>query len=594
MEEKLGLFLGGEDKPSLEDCRKIHENGEEYKYNMSLYDEVNVNRNFYIGKQWVGVEANGLPQPVFNFLGRVTGFVCSSITSDNIAVQTTQLRGSSKEKPQTKNKELAPTPDVLNSEFGTFVEQTSLPMHLKQLAFRGAVDGSCGWYVWWDKKRHVVDLEEIHTEYITFGDPTIADEQKQPYIQIERRLSLVDAKRRAREFGEPTEKIVCNYRRNNATDDNKIDYNREYVNVYLTLWRDPDSDEIWACESTEDAWVRQPWSLGIKLYPIVWFTWSDIPDSYLGQSMIGGLLPNQIFVNKMYAMVMVSMMRSAFPKTLYNSTVIKRWDNRVGGAIPVAGGDMNMVAKVIDPPSISPQVSQFLELVMQKTTEQMGATSASLGEQRSDNTSALIANQKAAQTPHEITKQHLNNCLERLCRIVLEFWAEYYGKRWVMVPPTEMMEEMAQFAETTLESDELPVQYDFKELKKHEYTVKIDVGASTYFSQVQAQSAMDNLAQMGLIDLIDYLEHIPDGTIPGQKDIIKKKKKEKEQQMQMQQQMQQFVQSGGPQGGKPGGQENTSPNTAGEKNPEANIRGGKGYNRLARAINKTGLDNTHI
>ena len=51
---------------------------------VNLEDTVKANENFFIGKQWEGVNANGLPTPQFNFLKRVVLFQVASILSDNI------------------------------------------------------------------------------------------------------------------------------------------------------------------------------------------------------------------------------------------------------------------------------------------------------------------------------------------------------------------------------------------------------------------------------------------------------------------------------------------------------------------------------
>ena len=53
----------------------------DYNAAIRLDDTVRVNENFFVGRQWEGVESNGLPTPVFNFLKRVTLFTVASITS---------------------------------------------------------------------------------------------------------------------------------------------------------------------------------------------------------------------------------------------------------------------------------------------------------------------------------------------------------------------------------------------------------------------------------------------------------------------------------------------------------------------------------
>lgn len=88
----------------------------------------------------------------------------------------------------------------------------------------------------------------------------------------------------------------------------------------------------------------------------------------------------------MFAMTMISLMTTAYPKIVYDKTRISRWDSGVGKAIPVNGGDVTNVARAIDPAAISPQVSQFIELAISLTKEFMGATDAALGDTRPDNT----------------------------------------------------------------------------------------------------------------------------------------------------------------------------------------------------------------
>lgn len=46
-----------------------------FKAGLNLYENVQANENFYIGKQWEGVQANGLPTPVFNFIKRIILYV---------------------------------------------------------------------------------------------------------------------------------------------------------------------------------------------------------------------------------------------------------------------------------------------------------------------------------------------------------------------------------------------------------------------------------------------------------------------------------------------------------------------------------------
>ena len=45
-----------------------YEGGVTFKQQLDLYDTVKVNEDFYVGRQWEGVQSNGLPTPVFNYI----------------------------------------------------------------------------------------------------------------------------------------------------------------------------------------------------------------------------------------------------------------------------------------------------------------------------------------------------------------------------------------------------------------------------------------------------------------------------------------------------------------------------------------------
>ena len=61
--------------------------GLKFNRGINLYNTVQTNENFYIGKQWEGVRANGLPTPVFNFLKRVVQFSVANVSTDNLKLR---------------------------------------------------------------------------------------------------------------------------------------------------------------------------------------------------------------------------------------------------------------------------------------------------------------------------------------------------------------------------------------------------------------------------------------------------------------------------------------------------------------------------
>ena len=83
------------------------------------------------------------------------------------------------------------------------------------------------------------------------------------------------------------------------------------------------------------------------MYPLIWINWDYIRDCYHGQAMVTGLLANQKFINKMFALVGISLLTTAFPKVIYDKNRIRSWDGSVGSAVGV-NGNVDNVAKTID------------------------------------------------------------------------------------------------------------------------------------------------------------------------------------------------------------------------------------------------------
>lgn len=525
MEEK-GLF-GAKKAPDNKSAWALYEQGLAFNASINHNETVRVNENFYIGRQWEGVEANGLPTPQFNFLKRVVGFIVATITTDNVKVTASALANTA------DTDALVEPARIVNEEFEALTERNRIPALLRQFARNAAVDGDGCLYSYWDPEMETgqeakggICTEVIENTRVFFGNPNDRRVQNQPWIMISSREICRDARNRARENGFSDWESI-----GPDEDERGIDAAKrtdDKVTVLLLLWRDEDG-KIMAFETTRSCALKKPWDTGLRLYPICWLNWDYIQDCYHGQAMITGLIPNQIFVNKIWALSMLSFLKTAYPKIIFDRTRVKSWDNRVGAAIGVNGGDVNTVARIMDPAVISPQISEFIQLAVSQTEESLGATSVALGDTRPDNTSAIIALQRAASTPTEMTKQNLYQCVEDLFRIYLEFMGHFYGKRQVDMEPPEPLRQAAAFAGEQLPAL-IPQDFDFSLLKSHPMILKLDVGASSYYSEIASMQTLDNLLMNGHITPIQYLERIPDGYIPARRALISELKAAKEQQ----------------------------------------------------------------
>ena len=498
--------------------------GLDFNNKLRLVENVANNENFFIGKQWEGVVSNGLPTPVFNILKQIVLHQVATITSDNFTISATPLRASA------NDKRLEMASQVVNSELRALFKVNKLPNLSRIMMRNAAVDGDGCMFTYFDPDaptgldgiKGAIKTEIIDNTRVLFGNPNSRNVQSQPYIIIWKRRQICDVKDEARANGlseEEIQNISADTDDNNSRMDSYVD---DKCTVLTKLWRDKKTGTIWGCEVTKGAVIRKPYDVRIKSYPVTWICWDYVQECYHGQALITGLIPNQEFINKAYAMAMLSQMTSAFPTKLFDRSRVTKWTNQVGAQIAV-DGSVEGVAKILEPAQISPQIAQFINSTIENTQSLTGATAAALGNTRPDNTSAIIALQRAAAIPAEITKQNLYECLEDLGRIYIEFMAAYYGTRPVDIPAAVAVgDEIAQFANANVGM--MQQEFDFAQLEDCPMTIGLDVGASSYWSEVASMQTLENLLQLGLITVADFLERIPDGYVAKRQELLDKYK----------------------------------------------------------------------
>lgn len=531
-----------------------YEAGARFNRGINLYDTVQTNENFFIGKQWEGVKANGLPTPVFNFLKRVVQFSVANVSTDNLKLRAKPMASNGKVPTET----LEMFSSILNDQFASIFERNKVGGLVREFCRNAAVDGDGCLYTFWDSdaesgqpSKGAIKTEVLQNTQVMFGNPNSRDVQSQPYIILERRMLVSEAKEYAREHGashDDIESITADGKESGNVEIDELGGDK--VTVLLRMWRDKESGTIHCYECTRTAELRGEWDIGIKLYPIVWLCWDYVQDSYHGQAMITGLIPNQIFVNKLFAMSMISLMTLAYPKVVYDRTKISKWSAKVGAAIGVNGG-VDGVAKIIDPASISPQISQFIDVAISYTQKFLGASDVALGDARPDNTSAIIALQRAAATPMELTRQNLLQCLEQQGDIYKAFMGEYYGTRFVEVDNRTL-------------GHKIVVRFDFSTLKYVPCAIDLDAGASAYWSEIANMQTLDNLLMQGKIPTSEYLRRLPNGQLTDKDSLIA---------------IMEAAERGEPL--------DTSKLSGGLAQP-GELRGGQGYGALQRKINQTG------
>lgn len=567
--------------PTLEEVLKKFEKAFHFNQSINLYDQVKVNEDFFIGKQWEGVKSNGMPTPAINIFKRVVNFQVATITSENMSVQASGMPSTSR----YTQKEVGKICEIVNHQLAAIMERNKIVAKNREFLRNAAVTGDGCLHYYFDPSvengqpvKGEIQVEVLDNLRVHFGNPNNKDVQKQPYIILSRRDMVEDVKWHVedlKEWGKEDGEVYTRIADPDAIQPDSEVFQNDYdsytddrVTVLTYYYRNRETKTIWCMEVTEKEVIREPYDTELKLYPIVWLNWDYIRDCYHGQAMVTGLLDNQKAINKLNALTIVSQMTMAFPKVAYDKTRIRNWTGDVGVAIGV-NGNVDNVAKVIEGASISPQVAQFIELFFDKTHSVLGATDVAMGDSRPDNTSAIIALQRAANTPSEMTKQQDHQCMEDGAMICVDIMRVNYGTRMV-----EMKMELDKPGEQPLGMN-LPPQtvmqlFDFSMLEDVQLSIKLDVGASSYWSELANVQTLENLLMKGHITVVQFLERLPGGYLAKKQELIDELK----------------AQMMTPPPAPPDTGTGMSTETTSEDMP---VQGGSGNASLQRALNREGV-----
>lgn len=495
-------------KTTFIDVWKEYQAGVAYKTQIDLYENVKINQNFYLGKQWEGVNAPDIEKPVINICKQWVDYAISMLVSDDIGINVAMPDYLN---PETKNA----LEYIVNSEIEKVIEETKFKTKTRTFMKNTAIDGDA-LYHWWyntDKKADqpmigAIDVEILDNTNVIFGDPAEQSVEGQPYIIIVSKLPIDKVKEMA---GENEANIVMD-----ADDYNQQEMDAKtttnYATVLTKIWKEKILvnekmvDTVMYMKSTQKVVLVPPTDLNCRLFPIVKMSWKVQKNSYHGISPLTEVRPNQIMINKFFMMINEYVKKTSFPKILYDMTKIVSWSNKPE-ALGVNGDPREAVAVSSPTAQFSPQITQYLENLMDKTKSVLGLFDTAVGDARPENTSAIIALQKSASQPLELQKLDYFQTVEDSVQIIMDLMASVYGVRQVKYDTENIQEGVLDF--------------DFADLRDSSINVKVEIGTSAYWSAITQTQSLDNMYRMGIIpDPITYLEQLPSGILPSKSDII--------------------------------------------------------------------------
>lgn len=547
---------------------ELYERGRAYNESLTpnQYDLVETNTEFFTGNQWLRLPNTpamaGLAKPVFNILKRVASLFIASLTSSATTIRLEPLAYYDIADPDRAGSGAA---EVANAMMATLLEKLNFDYRLRDALFDGATAGDYCAHFWFDPAqkpyggafgghRGDIRMELVDGINVMFGNPNDRRAQEQPYILLVGRDLVSSLRREARRHGGRAEDVVpdAEYDRMPGLGGKReLEEDAEtgkalYVLLYEKVTRrerlrDENGESVRevttvrVTKATRTAVIYEDVDTGLSLYPIAWGNWEKQKNQYHGRALVTGMIANQIFINSMFAAAMRHLQLAAFPKTIYNADLIARWDNEIGQAVAVhglaPGQTIGGVAYSLQPAEMSAQLFALIDKTMAYTKECLGATDVQLGNVRPDNTSAIMVMQTQSEVPLENIRAGLYEWTEAVGEILMDLMGTYYGTRPIVVDReleepvagadgVPLLDPSTGLLRTRRTTRRVVEEFDFSRFKELCLNLRVDVGATTYFSEIAMTQTLDNLRRDGTLDVIDYLERLPDKLLPKKQALL--------------------------------------------------------------------------
>ena len=492
------------------------------KLEPSYYDLVTTNWEMFNGNQWLWSGANpDMPKPVVNVINRIISFFVASLTSNAVKVSFSEM---------TKGEEDSDADiKIVQDCFNDFAERAGLQDRVRELYLDAAVTGDMCVHMYLDPTKKPyngrysdvigeLDIELVDGSNVYFGNPNKKEVDKQPYILITGRdlISNLQAEYKLHNSDNVELKgdSVDSNQAGQAGDVEIEDIDGTGKATYVIEYK-MKKGTVYVSKSVAEVEIYKDIDTELSMYPVIWGNWEKQKNNYHGRALCSSVIPNQIFINQMFAMVMLNLQLTAFPKLVYNKGLIDGMTNRVGGQIGVdlnkalPGTRLDDVAKYMQVGTMSPEIAQIIDMMMQYTKEMLGANDALLGSVNPEVASGVAISVAARQSgvPLENPRSHMYEMMDRLGKVFLDMVSVYYGERPVLVEQ---------------DGENVVLTYDFDKLRNMYMQTKVDVGATTYWNEIAQVQTMDNWLANGLIEFIDYLERVPEDYVVDKQGLIDK------------------------------------------------------------------------
>lgn len=536
---------------------KKYEKGIDYLTRKRLIDRTTRSWNFFVGRQWEGIQSGGEELPFFNYIHPNIMRKVTTIYSNRMAVNYTDMEGRS---------DMQPVYDKLQQMFSNDWEKANEDVLMRQTLKEAAITGDGIQYF---GTPNMEDVQTLQNTSILYGDESETDIQKQPYLIIHQRETVESVRNQARKNGlsdeeisliipdQLTENTIGN--REEVNEDNTSTASKVTTLIYMTKI----DGIVHVTKCTKNVVYEQEHPIcttlpngqrgrGLSRYPVLKLSWEDYPNDARGVSQVEQLIPNQIEINKTLARRSMTTKLTAYPRLAYDANMVRNPDalSTVGSPIEVQTGGVQSVSQMVsylNPAQSSGEPKSLTDDLLEITQELSGSGDTTMGniDLQRVAASAIIAVNDKAESMHDETVAKLEQFVEDMANLWVELWQVYHpeGLTVIMhktesVPATDPIT-----GEPTIGADGLPVMEEkevdvpvkitSEQLDALKPRTRIDVSKDNSFTREAAQSILDGFLEKGFITPEEYVEICPETSPVPKAALSNVFKRRKEQAAQM-------------------------------------------------------------
>lgn len=538
-----------------------YEKGKEYLDTKRLMERSNICWNFFVGKQWEDVEADGEELPFLNFIHPNVMRKVTTIYTNRMAVNYSDMDG---------RQDLQPVYEKLSQMFSAKWEKANEDVLCRKSLKHGNITGDGLQYF---PTGDVEDVQILLNTDVLYGDESEPNIQRQPYIIIQERRSVEEVKEMARQNGISEEEVALivpdrdtEYTLGNIDEVENADssdtmkvtmithFEKKREPITEAVWEDSDGervgtkiqvgerDVVYVAKCTKTAMVENERPIkgepspidaangkqgrALSLYPIIKFSWEEYPNDARGVSQVEGLIPNQILINKTLARRSMTTKNTAYPRMAYDSTMVANPEALMEVGMPIevtAGGaqSVNQAVAYLNPAQSNDEPKKLTDDLLEITQELSGSGDTTMGniDLQRVAASAIVAVNDQAQSMHDDTVANLQLFVEDMANLWVELWQVFNPngmtvvvKQTVQQPVIDPMtgqpavDPMTGMPQMQSQEIDVPMQITAEELDQIKPITRIDVTKDNSFTREAQQQVIDGLLEKGLIDLEEWCE----------------------------------------------------------------------------------------